>query len=151
MSDTRIVITKKHRLQIVKNQHKKNLFKELGRIKPTEYEGKEYCRSCWNAVYKHHKAISCDLCGFWTHLKCSDMGEASYKKHQKERNFKWTCTTCRSPDETLVPETPVSANNNAEPPKSLEDIQSLEGGLIIHANCRSINGKLKLNKEHQMQ
>ena len=77
------------------------LLKELPKINPKEYIGRDICRSCSKEIKSKEQAISCDLCERWTHRKCSDMSISNYNKYKKKRNFPWVCNTCRK-DEVII-------------------------------------------------
>ena len=44
------------------------------------------CGVCSNAVATNHKAILCDLCNKWIHLKCNHLGKTDYVAYQDEKN-----------------------------------------------------------------
>ena len=116
-----------------------NGFEQLPQITSEEYlEGKDYCPVCGKPVHKNHRAVSCDSCLFWNHLKCSDMKLAEYMENKNKESFSWICTKCRHQEPT--PNTKCSSSKSARVP--LKNICGRKGGLIMHLNCRSINGKL---------
>ena len=42
------------------------------------------CKICNNPVAKNHKAVECDNCGLWVHIKCNKINTQTYKYLQKE-------------------------------------------------------------------
>ena len=123
------------------------LLKELSFISPEDYEGKCACRVCYKEVKDHHRAISCDVCENWSHLKCSDISIKLYNHLKYLHYFKWTCTKCR------VTEQPVSETidlNNLDlngQPDAISLVKSLRNELvIINMNCRSI-----INKREELE
>ena len=42
------------------------------------------CKICNNPVAKNHKAVECDNCGLWVHIKCNKTNTQTYKYLQKE-------------------------------------------------------------------
>ena len=44
------------------------------------------CGVCSKSVAKNHKAILCDLCNKWIHLKCNNLGKTDYVIFQDEKN-----------------------------------------------------------------
>ena len=129
----------------------KELLKELPKIKPHEYEGKEYCGKCHKPVNKNHLAIHCDKCSKWIHIKCSDCTSKLYRHYQEMKTFNWTCKGCRENEEV---ETKNEIFNRAtritenQLPISLEEVRTNKNEkLIIHYNCRSIENKLDELKE----
>lgn len=124
-----------------KNQkrNKDNLWNELPKISAKDYEGKDYCRACHKHITKQ-RAISCDSCYQWTHLKCSDMSVKVYNSN-KNAEFPWVCNTCREP-EHREPITDLRKLKPEELPASNEEISiSDKELLILHYNCRSIVNK----------
>ena len=51
----------------------RKLLNELPKISPKAYIGKDLCRRCFKEVKDQHRAVLCDCCNSWIHLKCSDM------------------------------------------------------------------------------
>ena len=42
------------------------------------------CKICNNPVAKNNKAVECDNCGLWVHIKCNKINTQTYKYLQKE-------------------------------------------------------------------
>ena len=53
------------------------------------------CKICNNPVAKNHKAVACDNCGLWIHIKCNKINTQTYKYLQKE-SCAWYCISCSS-------------------------------------------------------
>ena len=53
------------------------------------------CKICNNPVAKNHKAVECDNCGLWVHIKCNKINTQTYKYLQKE-SCAWYCISCSS-------------------------------------------------------
>ena len=53
------------------------------------------CKICNNPVAKNHKAVECDNCGLWVHIKCNKINTQTYKYLQKE-SCAWYCIPCSS-------------------------------------------------------
>ena len=68
-TDTTILLPRKRNCKVLEQAHKKDLFSNLPIIEPNEYAGECYCKGCWKPVYNDDKAISCDTCDQWTHLR----------------------------------------------------------------------------------
>ena len=54
---------------------------------------KDKCNVCCRKVQKRHKAIQCDICQNWVHIKCNFLDEKTYKKLQTSSD-PWYCLTC---------------------------------------------------------
>ena len=108
---------------------------------------KNPCAICLKPVASRHKAVSCDSCNLWAHIKCTSMSTEDYKALQTKDNFNFVCARC------LQCELPFIENefteNRAEPlpilkPNYLHDLDiAKEKGLKIgHLNVNSILNKL---------
>ena len=53
------------------------------------------CKNCKNNVTNSSKAIQCDLCDSWVHIKCNDLNYIDYKFLQNS-NDPWFCISCCS-------------------------------------------------------
>ena len=63
------------------------------------------CIKCEKPVLNHHKAIFCDCCKKWIHLKCSGMSMFQYLQLSSQ-NYDWYCSNCfQSPFSTVNNET----------------------------------------------
>ena len=119
-----------------------SLLTYLTKITPDDYIGKEKCKACHKTIGKRQRAISCDNCERWTHLKCSDMTPSIYKQ-MMNREFPWTCNTCRSP-ETAGEMTDITKLTTEELPITNQNFieeSNKEDFLILHYNCRSAVNK----------
>ena len=63
-------------------------------IHPQPGPAKFPCTVCTKAVSNHHKALECDLCNKWGHIKCIDISTTEYKRLCELENFKYTCHLC---------------------------------------------------------
>ena len=53
------------------------------------------CKICNSPVAKNRKAVECDNCGLWVHIKCNNINTETYKYLQKE-SCAWYCISCSS-------------------------------------------------------
>ncbi|XP_057295684.1 uncharacterized protein LOC130624132 [Hydractinia symbiolongicarpus] len=51
------------------------------------------CRICLKSVASNHRAIMCDVCGFWVHIKCNGLNATDYEMLQNS-NDNWFCLKC---------------------------------------------------------
>ena len=65
------------------------------------------CGICKKAVAVNHKALECDLCSSWIHIKCQHLNAKDYKQHQDNPSLEFVCLPCKS---DIVPFTDL--NNN---------------------------------------
>ena len=54
---------------------------------------KNPCSICKFSVHNNHKAILCDICHFWTHLKCSSFSHNEYIALSNSPE-PWFCSSC---------------------------------------------------------
>ena len=51
------------------------------------------CKICSKAVENNHRALQCDECDTWVHIKCNQLNSATYKI-LKEDKTPWYCIQC---------------------------------------------------------
>ena len=59
------------------------------------------CGECYKSVTKNQDAILCTQCNIWSHAKCLNMSNATFRYYLDHPNTDWTCSTCtlpKSPD-----------------------------------------------------
>ena len=119
------------------------MLKVLTKITPDGYIGKERCKACNLKIGVKQKAISCDQCLRWTHLKCSDMAPKTYKLHANNE-FYWTCNTCRQSEDIIEGKADLNNLKEEQMPTANSDfLQDLaKDFLILHYNCRSMVNKV---------
>ena len=52
------------------------------------------CSVCSKAVHNRHKAIECDTCKKWVHIKCNKLDDKGYKYHQENPDAPFLCLKC---------------------------------------------------------
>ena len=58
------------------------------------------CKVCNKSVNNNHKAILCDLCDTWVHIKCNKLDKKDYNVYQTNPNKPFHCIKCI---EDLIP------------------------------------------------
>ena len=53
------------------------------------------CGTCSKPVANNHRAIRCDLCSLWVHIKCNFTSVEEYNR-LIDHNSSWTCHKCIS-------------------------------------------------------
>ena len=118
------------------------LLKALTSITPKDYAGKYLCRVCLKEVKDTHRAISCDSCDSWSHLKCTDVTVKLYNYYTHLRNFPWNCVKCRKDEQSVVEKLDITKFKQSELPDNYSVVKSTNKELvIIHMNCRSVVNK----------
>ena len=59
------------------------------------------CSVCRKIVARNHRAINCDLCDLWCHIRCGGVKPQEYIKLQSANHFSWTCPACSSTLQSL--------------------------------------------------
>ena len=102
---------------------------------------------CYKEVKEKHRAISCDLCEAWSHLKCCDMSVKLYNHFKCLQNFEWTCTKCRKDEKPISDKIDVTQLPTDQLPDNLAQVKaSRKEILIVHLNCRSV-----INKQEEIE
>ena len=52
------------------------------------------CKICQKAIAKNHRAIECDNCNLWVHIKCNKINLQTYKCLQYNYSTAWYCLNC---------------------------------------------------------
>ena len=52
------------------------------------------CGICHKPVAKTHRAIKCDICNLWCHVKCRFVSNELYQELISSENEPWNCTKC---------------------------------------------------------
>ena len=53
------------------------------------------CGICKKSVNSNHRALQCDICDFWVHIKCNGLSDSDYLRLQLS-DEKWFCSKCTS-------------------------------------------------------
>ena len=60
-----------------------------------------HCALCQKNVRSYNRAIACDVCTHWCHIKCGEISLREYRRLQNIQNFDWTCPSGISTLRTL--------------------------------------------------
>ena len=52
------------------------------------------CPVCSKKVAYNHKAVLCEICNTWVHIKCNKLTIDDYEKFQNNANLNFTCLQC---------------------------------------------------------
>ena len=56
--------------------------------------GPDECSVCNKRVARNHRAVNCDNCSMWCHIKCASIKPSEYKIYQSLPSFSWWCPRC---------------------------------------------------------
>ena len=52
------------------------------------------CTVCSRNVHRNHRALQCDGCQLWSHIKCVGISGRAYVLLQNMSDFSWQCPSC---------------------------------------------------------
>jgi hypothetical protein len=53
------------------------------------------CGTCSKPVAKNHRAVLCEVCNYWSHIKCAGILPKEYELLQSSMDA-WICETCKN-------------------------------------------------------
>ena len=77
------------------------------------------CGICGKSVNSNQKAINCDLCKFWVHIKCNGLNAKGYESLQRSDD-QWFCYNCINKILPFGIKTAPLKFSNAKIPLSIE-------------------------------
>ena len=61
---------------------------------PNLIQNSPRCSVCMKIIARNHRALSCNQCELWCHMKCGNMKPIQYKHFQQKEQFNWICPVC---------------------------------------------------------
>lgn len=52
------------------------------------------CAICKKPVARNHRAVQCDICNFWVHIKCNNTTRSQYENLMTDNENRWGCRLC---------------------------------------------------------
>ena len=92
---------------------------------------KDPCSICYKIVKTNQRAIQCDCCESWVHIKCNDISLTEYE-HLKYRSDLWHCLVCSiktnlfSMPFTVCNNLELSNINNSDSMRFLESLPNVD-------------------------
>ena len=77
------------------------------------------CSVCTKIIARNHRALSCDQCDLWCHMKCGLVTPSQYKQFQQKDHFNWICPVCVL---SVLPFAEVSISTDEDVHEELLDI-----------------------------
>lgn len=130
--------------------------------------GPNKCSGCSKTVSQNHRAVNCESCKLYYHIKCGGVTQKDYMRMKQAKDLSWTCTTCvlslfvnlpfHDISNSNIEATTHNNNNNSRIFNSDEntyanpDIQQLRKKkrkecMIAHLNINSLPNKFDEIKE----
>ena len=69
---------------------------------PPTRTSKYPCGVCSKNVNSSHKAMECEDCFTWYHIKCANMVDSMYQVHMHHNSCTWVCHRCDLPSFTTL-------------------------------------------------
>ena len=60
------------------------------------------CSVCSKTIARNHRALRCDRCTKWCHIKCGNVKPCDYRNLQRLTTFDWTCPRCLQTTEIIA-------------------------------------------------
>ena len=102
----------------------------------SENPGPDKFSVCTNTVAKNHRAISCESCAGWCHIKCGKVKPNDYKKLQLADDFTWFCPACLSQPSSTSSHSSLLLNTTFQHGRCKHSLD------CIVINARSLRNKL---------
>ena len=71
-----------------------NILLLAGDIETNPCDVKNPCSVCAKSVAKNNRAILCDSCQLWCHIRCGRVSLVEYNRLVSTTTFPWTCQAC---------------------------------------------------------
>ena len=52
------------------------------------------CSVCAKKIVRNHRAMCCDQCELWFHMRCGQMTLSDYNRYRNKQQFNWICPAC---------------------------------------------------------
>ena len=82
------------------------------------------CTVCGRSVTQNHKALQCDYCDQWVHIKCNLIDKKTYEL-LKQHESPWSCIKCTENIFPFIQADPPANNHNHLTTKQQEIINVL--------------------------
>jgi len=108
------------------------------------------CGICKKSVTSSHRALLCDTCSCWYHIRCARVSPALYSHYLSLLDFAWHCPTCLF---NLLPGEGVFIEHDELQqvqdiscidiiPSTMETLESAPDGIqLIHHNVQGLLSK----------
>ena len=113
------------------------------------------CSVCSKSITRNHRALSCDRCEKWCHIKCGKVKPSEYKNLQRLTTFDWTCPRCLQATEASFLRNELETTNifvdnpNPNVNRPIDELTVINNNLYEypglkfgHINVNGLKGKL---------
>ena len=111
---------------------------------------KYLCSVCGKCVQSNQKALECDGCQLWAHIRCVGVSNTIYNELDAKSRFSWHCPTCLFSELPSIDVIEPDTQSPRTPPSSSECIplavdtlkRPFSGVCIVHHNVQGIHSKM---------
>ena len=109
------------------------------------------CAVCARTVAKTHRAVNCDSCSRWCHIKCGCVSVNEYRRMQLEEEFPWICPICIASSDSVLLHSLVedstleclhTRTHDLQLYKDLEPLINTQGLKVAHLNVNGLLNKM---------
>ena len=107
------------------------------------------CAVCKRTVAKTHRAVNCDSCSRWCHIKCGCVSVNEYRRLQMEDEIPWICPICIAPSDpkllhSLVQDSTFESlhTHDLQIYKDLEPLINTQGLKVAYLNVNGLLNKM---------
>ena len=107
------------------------------------------CAVCARTVAKTHRAVNCDSCSRWCHIKCGCVSVNEYRRMQLEEEFPWICPICIASSDSMLLHSLVEDStleclhtHDLELYEDLEPLINTQGLKVAHLNVYGLLNKM---------
>ena len=107
------------------------------------------CAVCCKCVRSNQRALQCDKCQLWSHIKCVGIVDSVYRELQAKDAFSWQCPLC------LFAELPATEVIDCDVQSSEESVdedalpltvevlgEAFHGFRVLHHNVQGFHSKM---------
>lgn len=107
------------------------------------------CAICKRTVAKTYRAVNCDSCSKWCHIKCGGVSVNEYRRLQMEDEIPWICPICTVPSDpeplhSLVDDSTLEVlhTHDLQVYNDLEPLINTQGLKVAHLNFNGLTNKM---------
>jgi len=107
------------------------------------------CAVCKRTMAKTHRAVTCDSCSKWCHIKCGGVSVNEYRRLQMEDEIPWICPICTVPSDpeplhSFVDDSTLEVlhTHDLQVYNDLESLINTQGLKVARLNVNGLTNKM---------
>ncbi len=94
------------------------------------------CGICKKPVANNHRALECESCFYWVHIKCGGITPKQYEHFKYNTHLTWECPNCLLPNVTssFFLDDPLELSNSFQSLASNDDINTSDESIQTDVN-----------------